>query len=140
MKKLLAVALVLCLLAPFAVAEEMDLSELSFAELTALLHRIQAEMITRSEWKGVEVPIGCWRIGTDIPAGSYSIEIKDAKRIGNVAIWGYAAQDYTTNGGLIHNKLIGQKQGNIGRIELLEGWLLEVNYPVILKPAQGLDF
>ena len=138
MNKLLAVALVLCLLIPCAYAENVDLLALTFDELTDLLHRVEVEMVTRAEWKGVEVPIGCWRIGTDIPAGSYSIEIKDSNRLGNVAVWGYASQDYTTNGGLIHNKIIGQKHGNIGKIELLEGWLLEVNYSVILKPAQRL--
>ena len=140
MKKLVAIILMICLFIPCAFAEEFDLSSLSFAELKTLQQRVEAEMVKRPEWKGVEVPIGCWRIGTDIPAGSYSIEIKDSKRLGNVAVWGYASQDYETNGGLIHNKMIGQKQGNIGKIELLDGWVLEVNYPVILKPAQSLDF
>ncbi len=140
MKKLLLLVLVVCSLFSCSSAEDIDLSTLSFDELQSLKLRIEAEMVKRPEWEGVEVPIGCWRVGVDIPAGAYSIEIKDSKRLGNVAVWGFASQDYTTNGGLLHNKMIGQKQGNIGRIELMDGWLLEVNYPVILKQAQSLDF
>ena len=140
MKKLFSLVLLFCLMISYSVAENINLTDLSFDELQILQQRIEAEIVTRPEWKGVEVPIGCWRIGIDIPVGSYSIEIKDSKRIGNVYVWGYASQDFETNGGLIHNKLIGQKQGNIGKIELIDGWVLEVTYPVILKPAQRLDF
>ena len=70
MKKLVAIILMICLFIPCAFAEEIDLSSLSFAELKALQQRVEAEMVKRPEWKGVAVPIGCWRIGTDIPAGS----------------------------------------------------------------------
>lgn len=140
MKKTLFLVMILCLLFSCSFAEDIDLTDLSFDELQVLQQRIEAEIVTRPEWKGVEVPIGCWRIGVDIPSGSYGIEIKDSKRIGNVYVWGYASQDFETNGGLIHNKLIGQKQGNIGKLELMEGWVLEVTYPVVLKPAQRLDF
>lgn len=73
MKKLLAVALVLCLLAPCAFAENIDLSGLSFAELAAIRDRCQKEMMKRDEWQKVTVPVGVWEIGKDIPAGHWSI-------------------------------------------------------------------
>lgn len=140
MKTLLSFILFFCLLISCPLEAETNISDLSYNELIELKQKIEAEIVSRPEWQGVSLTIGCWRIGKDIPAGSYSITIKDPSRIGGVSVWGYASQDYSTNGGLIHNLLIGQKNGSIGRIELLEGWLLEVNYPVILKPAEGLDF
>jgi len=73
MKKLLAVALVLCLLVPCAIAESVDLSGLSFVELAALRDRCQKEMMKRDEWQKVTVPVGVWEIGKDIPAGHWNI-------------------------------------------------------------------
>ena len=73
MKKLLSVALVLCLLAPCVCAESIDLSGLSVADLAALRDRCQMEMMKREEWQEVTVPVGVWEIGKDIPDGHWSI-------------------------------------------------------------------
>ena len=72
MKKLLTVVLMLCLL-PWALAEDIDLSGLSFEELRALQNRIAEEMVTRPEWKEVAVPVGVYEIGVDIPAGDWCL-------------------------------------------------------------------
>lgn len=73
MKKLISflIALVI-LLAPCALAE-IDLSGLSFAELIELRDRIQQELFTRDEWQAVLVPQGLWKVGEDIPAGSWRL-------------------------------------------------------------------
>lgn len=73
MKKLIAVALMLCLLIPAAVAEDIDLSKLSFSELAMLRNLCQMEMMKRDEWQSVTVPVGVWKIGEDIPAGHWNI-------------------------------------------------------------------
>ena len=73
MKKLIAVVLMLCLLIPAAVAEDIDLSKLSFDELAMLRNLCQMEMMRRKEWQKVTVPVGVWKIGEDIPVGHWSI-------------------------------------------------------------------
>lgn len=80
MKKLLSVVLLLCLLIPAAIAEDMDLSQLSFNELASLRDRCQMEMMSRSEWKEVQVPQGVWKVGKDIPAGDWIIKCADVGR------------------------------------------------------------
>lgn len=84
MKKLIAVALMICLLIPAAVAEDIDLSKLSFDELAMLRNLCQMEMMRRNEWQKVTVPVGVWKIGEDIPAGHWTI----AAAKGGVYDWG----------------------------------------------------
>lgn len=80
MKKLLSILLLVCLLIPAAVAEDIDLSKLSFDELASLRDRCQMEMLSRSEWKEVQVPQGIWQVGKDIPAGDWIIKCADVGR------------------------------------------------------------
>ena len=74
MKKFLAVSLVLSLiLIPFALAEIIDLSSLSFEELDALRDQCQYEMMKRDDWQEVTVPQGVYRVGVHIPAGTWTV-------------------------------------------------------------------
>lgn len=75
MKKILCAALVMCMIPFFAFAE--DLSVLSYDELVALSKKITAEIMSRPEWKAIDVPPGDWTIGADIPAGTYSLSCVD---------------------------------------------------------------
>lgn len=130
MKKLLAIILALvCITA--AAAAETDLSGLSFDELMKLRAEIQAEIMSRPEWKEVTVPSGTWTVGPDIPAGVYSISA-------------------TTKGGYIRvrrkNKLlisqgIRNQESAFGRVELLEGDIVEIERgSLIFSPPKGLGF
>ena len=80
MKKTLALFLILALLCPAALAESVDLSSLSFADLAALRDRCQMEMMKRDEWQEVTVPQGLWEVGAQIPAGTWVIRCADAGR------------------------------------------------------------
>lgn len=73
MKKLLSVVLILLLLIPSAIAEELDLSKYTFGQLVMLRNLCQMEMMKRDEWQEVTVPVGVWKIGEDIPAGHWNI-------------------------------------------------------------------
>ena len=139
MNKLLAIILVLCLLTPCTYADSIDLSDLSFKELRDLQYLVSTEITSRPEWKSVTIPAGCWRVGEDIPAGSYSIESADGNSV-FIAVWGYAKDDYKTNGGLIYNYSLYDKGDIVGKIVLQDGWLLDIRYAVILRPAKQLDF
>ena len=74
MKKLLLLALVLCLFVPCVSAEDIDLSGLSFEQLVALKEKINLAIWNSKEWQEVAVPIGLYVVGKDIPAGSWTIK------------------------------------------------------------------
>lgn len=128
MKKLAIVLIVACLLCSVAVAE--DFSSMSFDELLELRNKLNAEIMSRPEWKEVEVPSGIWTVGIDIPAGIYSIT-----PVGSSA--NFAC--YDENGKLQINLLcIGGKP--IGKVELFDGWTVKPTKPVIFAPPLSLDF
>ena len=72
MKKLFCLLLVVCVIPVFSWAET-DLSSMSFDQLLDLRSALNAEIISRPEWKEVVVPAGTWIVGRDIPTGSYSV-------------------------------------------------------------------
>ena len=73
MKRTLALTLILfCCLTPVFATALYD--GLSFYELAALRDEIQAEMMRRSEWQEVTVPVGTYQIGVHIPAGHWLIQ------------------------------------------------------------------
>ena len=135
MKKLICVLLLVCM-TTFAAAESMDLSGLSFDDLVKLRDQVNAEIISRPEWKEVNVPAGTWIVGKDIPAGSYSIKSEKGKV--HVAVWRKAIDDYSDNG-LVYNELI-DPDSPLGKIELQDGWILDIGKPVVFTPPQSLGF
>lgn len=56
-----------------AMAEEIDLSGMSYDELVELKDRINKAMWECEEWQEVTVPQGTWLVGEDIPAGHWTI-------------------------------------------------------------------
>lgn len=75
MKKLITICITLALvlaLAPAAFAD-VDLSGMTFDELVALREQIDLAIWSSQEWQEVEVPQGLYIIGTDIPAGKWTI-------------------------------------------------------------------
>ena len=78
-------ALILCT-APFASAETIDLSALSYDELVALKEQINLAIWKCQEWQEVEVPQGVWVVGEDIPAGKWTI--KAANGVRATVYWG----------------------------------------------------
>lgn len=78
MKKIICI--IICLIIPVCViAENVDISSLSFDELRDLQTRISRELITRPEWKSVPVPPGMYLVGRDIPAGEWTITCGEAE-------------------------------------------------------------
>ena len=74
MKKLFAVALILCLLIPAAVAEApVDVKNLSDDELKALYKDVKAELMERELWDGTTLPAGIYIAGKGLPEGTYEL-------------------------------------------------------------------
>ena len=72
MKKLICLLLLVCVTAT-ATAESIDLSSMSYDELVALKDRINLAMWNSQKWQEVIVPQGIWKVGEDIPAGSWTV-------------------------------------------------------------------
>ena len=134
MKRLSGILIALVLLFTFAIAE--DLSSMSFDDLIALQKKIAAEIMTRPEWKKVEVPVGVWRIGEDIPAGTYCIISNESSTL--VQVWRNAINDYSDHG-LIYNEVISSSSP-YGKMILEDGWIFTANDPVIFSPPMSLGF
>lgn len=131
MKKLLAIILVLCSIVAFASAET-DLASMPFDELYALRHKVDAEIMSRPEWKEVTVPAGQWTVGEDIPAGTYSISPSGR---------GAYVRFIDAKGGLIDSHIIRSESNAIAKITLPVGYVVEVDDGVVIfAPPKGLGF
>ena len=64
----------------FATAETIDLSGMSYNELVALKDQINLAIWNSKEWQEVTVPQGVWKVGEDIPAGTWTVRCADIGR------------------------------------------------------------
>lgn len=77
MKKILALVLVLLSLAGTVYADTVDLSGMTYEELVALKAQINLAIWNSKEWQEVKVPQGVWKVGEDIPAGHWTIKMRE---------------------------------------------------------------
>lgn len=73
MKKLAFALALLLTLALVPARAEVDLSGMSLTELIELSQQVTMAMWETEEWEEVEVPIGVYEIGVDIPAKHWNI-------------------------------------------------------------------
>lgn len=132
MKKLLIIVIVIFLTIPCAFSEDVDLSGLTFGELMQLQTMISAEIISRPEWKEVNVPSGSWTVGKEIPAGTYSL--MPGKNGG-----GYIK--ISRNGRTVIAQGIRENEDAFGKIELQEGDIISIERgSIIFAPPITLGF
>lgn len=72
MKKFLLFSLIFIMLSTCSLAD-VDLSNMSFEELLELQQQVNLTIFNSDEWVEVEVPMGVWDIGKDIPAGRWEL-------------------------------------------------------------------
>lgn len=68
---IIAMATVPALAAP----ETVDLASMSLGDLQALQQRVLAAMWASGDWQEVKVPAGAYAVGSEIPAGKWTITI-----------------------------------------------------------------
>lgn len=136
MKRLLAIILILVCITSCAAASGIDFSRMTFNQLRELVNAINAEIVSRPEWKKATVPGGEWVVGVDIPAGTYSITPVSSSSL--IQIWRKAIDNYNNNG-LVFNQNVKQKDP-IGRIVLEAGWIFTNSNAVIFTPPVSLGF
>ena len=131
MKRVVSVLLVLFLLFSCSVGlAEINLSEMSYDELIALQKELVLEVMSRPEWKEVEVPAGQYTIGVDIPAGWYSMKPK--KTWDSVYLRWYPNPD--------NDYWDYVRTDDIARFELKEGMRIYLEQTTIFAPARSLGF
>ena len=84
-----------------------------------------------ADTKDIILPEGLWHIGTDIPAGVYQISKRDSEYIVGVSVWDHFCEDYYDYP-TIYDYILIDEQKVTGKMELLDGWIIEVTSPVIL--------
>lgn len=131
MKKIVALIIVFMLVASVALAD-FDLSALSFDDLLSLSAQVNAEIMSRPEWKETTVPSGQWVVGEDIPAGFYSISPSEK---------GGYLRVRNESGKIIISQGIRKETDAFSKYELKEGYSVEIeNGSLIFAPAKSLGF
>ena len=133
MKKLITLLLIAVLLLPAAALADLpDISGLTHNELIELNHRIQMRLFSEKLMNGVNIPVGRYTVGEDIPAGSYRVAISAEN--GLIVI--YSPDEKTVCSyalGLVYDVY------EIGKITLEEGQIFDLSYgSVTLYPYSGL--
>lgn len=149
MKRFLSVFLVCILIVPFAIAEDVDLSGLSFEELKILQTRISKEMTNRPEWKSVPVPPGFYQVGVDIPAGDWCITCGDSEYSYVKVECGENPNDTKTRiatKGWQFGKIIYKEGAGEGvnpeslNVTLIEGHYIAIDYgQAVFSPQERVD-
>lgn len=89
MKRFLVLLLALMLVVPMSFAEtnekplnaeDIDLSRMTYGQLVILKNLINKAMWQSREWQEVTVPQGVWKVGEDIPAGTWTVKCADLGR------------------------------------------------------------
>lgn len=121
-------------------SSEISLSSYTYSELETLAEKINQEMKTRPEWKGVKVPAGTWTVGVDIPAGEYSISVCNEGQKGRMSIWGKAVDDYVSNGGCVYPLVFGYEYSVYGKCVLMDGYIVDSTIDVYFSEPLKLGF
>ena len=139
MKKLIALLLMLVMLTSIGTAEKtaerLDFSKVSYGYLLLIQQWLTEEIMSRPEWKSVTIPGGTWKVGEDIPAGTYSIQ---ATANGGVIIWEKAVDDYSGRGPFL---ILSMSEGEVyGKVILEDGNVIDNKKPIILGQPLAPQF
>ena len=96
--------------------------------------------VTKRNWEQANtIPGGRYTVGEDIPAGSYNVSIKDGST--NLTVWGYAYEDFRTDGGLLLNVVVSKRSNpELGKVLLEEGNVIDFDSPLVFAPFKGFSF
>ncbi len=134
MKKIVCVLLCLVFLGSFAAADSVDLSGMSYDDLIALQKNLVTEIMSRPEWKKVTVPAGTWKVGEDIPAGTYGVSTDTI--LVTMSVYKNENKDFSD---LECMNVLSPEQ-SIGKLALQDGWVVELTGEVFFTPPVSLGF
>ena len=129
-KRIIFIIVFLLLLSFSLAVAETDLSNMSYDELIELQKDLVNEIMSRPEWKEVEVPAGQYTVGIDIPAGIYSMKPK--RKYDTVYFRWYPNPD--------NDAWKYLRSEDIGKFELYDGMRIYLEQTTIFAPARSLAF
>ena len=141
MKKFVSFALAFAALCSPVCAEApaFDFSGLTLDQLISIQQQITSKMWETDEWQEVEVPVGVYRIGQDIPAGHWTISRKSRS---TMLVWGSALDESKTDiasGCTYSYELVDGDNISSVSWELTEGSYLVINNaPAVFTPFAGI--
>ena len=136
MKKVIILALVILMAIP-AAAEEIDLSKLSYEELSHLISECSIEIQRRPEWKETTIPAGVYIVGEDIPEGKWTFIMKSNA----TEVCTYSSLKAYKGGSFPDfDQILSSYTGvtEIGNLYLKKGEVLLVEGSVTVRPFRGL--
>jgi hypothetical protein len=136
MKRVISILVLLLFISvPLGVtAERIDFSGLSLDALIMLKTWINEEIAERTKYdKAVNVPVGEYIIGADIPVGIYTLTINTQSAVLMI---------YSENGQLIGSHImLKDSSDTIGKITLKNGQIIEIKgSPIVFSTYKGLSF
>ena len=137
MKKLLAMILAMALIPAVVFAAIPDISGLTRDELIQLNHEIQTKLFSQQLVEGVRVPEGVYRIGEDIPAGTYRIEMAKGSDYDSAGL-----SAVNTKGEYTFISMLGFPGSTyeIGKLALNDGDTVTISGSLIFYAYSGLKF
>lgn len=130
MKKLIALTLIILSLIPVAAFADVDFSGMSYDELVSLNSQLFKEIVSRPEFKEVAVPTGSYVVGSDIPAGTYSLGLASGT-FGSMIRINDFQEAYT----------VSSSDPSIGKVTLKDGDSVDISMgSIVFKPYVGLGF
>lgn len=134
MKRIVCLLLAFVFLNSFAIADNVDLSGMSYNDLITLQKNLVKEIMSRPEWKEVKVPAGTWKVGEDIPAGTYGVSTKSV--LVTMTVYKSESKDFMDMEGM-H---VLSADESIGKLVLKDGWVVEITSEVVFTPPVSLGF
>lgn len=134
MKKLLAIALILGLLLPYAVAEApVDVKNLSDAELKSLYVSVKEELMERKLWEESTLPAGVYQAGKALPEGAYECTLKT-----DGYVWIYKDYEHFLDDKA--NTWISMEKGQKFTLSLYGDVVYLLKFDSIVRPFVGFDW
>lgn len=138
MRHTLVLFIMLLCLFPLCASADVDYSHMTFDQLIETRVELNKEIMSRPEWKEVTVPAGEWIVGSDIPAGSYSVTYS-GDVFATVTVTDGEENNYLKNGNLVAMQVV-TPDDFVGRLVLEEGYIVSISSEVIFAPAKSLEF
>lgn len=107
---------------------------MSYNDLITLQKNLVKEIMSRPEWKEVKVPAGTWKVGEDIPAGTYGVSTKSV--LVTMTVYKSESKDFMDMEGM-H---VLSADESIGKLVLKDGWVVEITSEVVFTPPVSLGF
>ncbi len=152
MKKMFSLFLTICILMMpvLSLADGIDLSGMSLAELVKLQEQITMAMWKTEEWQEVSVPAGLYKVGVEIPAGKWTITASPKASLATVKIgtkleesglsisWSGSYDSATLEGK--ESWLYNESSMNSWDVTLKEGQYISMDATMVFTPYAGPSF